>query len=82
MEVNQIIFNSTKQAVNLDEKNVVFGIEQDFRTSEFQDTDIKLINNLILVGKLSIIKSKIDNANVMLVFEREMYMRKLVSDPL
>ena len=78
--MNQIIFNSIKKAVNLNEKNVLFGIEQDIKFTEFQTTDIQLINNILLIGKLSIIKSKFDNANVKLVFERELLLRQTIAD--
>ena len=80
IEVSQIIFNSIKKAVNLNEKNVLFGIEQDIKFTEFQTTDIQLINNILLIGKLSIIKSKFDNANVKLVFERELLLRQTIAD--
>ena len=78
--MSQIIFNSIKKAVNLNEKNVLFGIEQDIKFTEFQTTDIQLINNILLIGKLSIIKSKFDNANVKLVFERELLLRQTIAD--
>ena len=74
-EIKQIITIETKIIFELNEKIILFGIEQDIKSNELTAREIRFINNIILIGKLSIIKSKIENINVILIFEKEMRLR-------
>ena len=76
-DVNQIITNNTATRIKLNEQIVVLGIEQDAQYGELSDSDKKFIMNILLIGKLSIIKSKMENKNMNLIFQMEMQIRKM-----
>ena len=76
-EIKQIIINKTNKAVNFDTLTVLLGIEQQNNYKDFSNSDIKFINNIMLVGKLAIIKSKVERVNVKLIFDKEMKIRRL-----
>ena len=76
-EVRQIIINKTNKVINLNEHIILLGIEQDINYDALNCREIKFIKNIVLIGKLSIIKSKIDNTDVSLIFEREVRIRNI-----
>ena len=76
-EVKQIIINKTNKVINLNEHIILLGIEQDINYDALNCREIKFIKNILLIGKLSIIKSKIDNTDVSLIFEREVRLRNI-----
>ena len=75
--VNQMITNKINRIIKLNEQIILLGIEQDKMYGELNIHEIKYIKNVILVGKLSIIKSKVDNIRVGLIFEKEISLRKI-----
>ena len=75
--VNQMITNKINRVIKLNEQIILLGIEQDNRFVELNFQEIKFIKNIILIGKLSIIKSKTVNIRVSLIFEKEIRLRNI-----
>ena len=76
-EISQIIRITTNVNLTLNEQTVILGIEQDNSYNVLTKREIKYINNLFLIGKLSIIKCKIEKIDVTLCFEKELRVRKI-----
>ena len=75
--INQMITNKINRVIRLNELSILLGIEQDKRYVELNFQEIKFIKNIVLIGKLSIIKSKTINVRVGLIFEKEIRLRNI-----
>ncbi len=74
--ISHKISSKLNMRILLTEQIILLGVEQaDYL--ELTDIDIKFINTIMIIGKCAIIKSKFNNMNVELVFEKEMNLRKL-----
>ena len=74
-KVNQKIRNKIGNEIQLNVKVVLFGIEQDEIYDKLQASEVQFINNMLLIGKFSIIKSKTQNVNLSLLFDNELRIR-------
>ena len=74
-KVNQKIRNKLGNEIQLNIKVVLFGIEQDEIYDKLQASEVQFINNMLLIGKFSIIKSKTQNVNLSLLFDNELRIR-------
>ena len=75
LDIKQIITNKTNKIINLNMQIILLGIEQDIIHLQLCDSDIRFIKNVLLIGKYSVIKSKVDNVNIKLTFEKEIKTR-------
>ena len=75
-DVSQILTTNLGTKINLTEQIIILGIEQDIIFDKLNNKEKEMIMNIILIGKLSIIKSKLENVNINLIFEKEMRIRK------
>ena len=67
--------NKIGNEIQLNVKVVLFGIEQDEIYDKLQASEVQFINNMLLIGKFSIIKSKTQNVNLSLLFDNELRIR-------
>ena len=58
--------------------NIPLGIEQDKQHEKLSKNTLHAINEILIIGKLSISKSKINDLNIELVFERELSLRNKI----
>ena len=57
---------------------ILLGIEQSINNIELTKKEIRFVNNILVIAKLSVIKSKQDSLNIIFIFENEMRLRKSV----
>ena len=58
------------------EKTILLGIEQS--NQKLGDSEIKLINKISIIGKISIIKNKMTKMNIKMIFEKELSLRNII----
>ena len=79
-EAEMFIYNLTGIKICLDEKRVILGILKDDRISFSTQKALNLINRVILIGKHTISKYKVNNiGNPIIFFEKELWVRNLSS---
>ena len=66
--------------VNLFDYAILLGIEQNHNNIELTKKEVSFINNILVIAKLSIIKSKLSNFNIIFIFENEIRLRKFVHE--
>ena len=62
--------------ISLTKRSVLLGIEQDAHINNLSKNEIHQINEIIIIAKLSISKSKVRNTNIEVTFENELRIRK------
>ena len=62
--------------IALTKYNIILGIEQDANYNNYTKQEISIINNILIIAKFSISKSKKWKQNVNLVLERELQIRQ------
>ena len=72
-----MLFTKLNKRIVLNAYNILLGIEQD--DEQLTISEILYINKIITIAKLSIIKSKNSNINVINIFENELRLRKITS---
>ena len=64
-----------KKSIVLNETSIILSIEQEQQGLTIAEQ--KFINTIIVLGKLSIIKNKINRINIDTIFERELKIREV-----
>ena len=70
-----LILIKVNKKIKLNNKSIILGIEQDKQYENLNRKEVYLINEIIIIAKLSISKSKMNNSNITLTFERELSLR-------
>ena len=78
-KVEALILIKTNKSIKLNENIILLGIEQDKQHEKLRKKEIYEINEILVIGKLSISKSKINNSNIDLTFERELRLRNKIN---
>ena len=74
-KVTSILINKLDKKITLDETSVLLGIEQNHEHLSFKE--LRFINKIVILGKLSIIRSQMNKTPIDLIFEREMKLRNI-----
>ena len=69
------LINKLNKNITLNEVSIMLGVEQTHQ--ELNVEEKSLINKISIIGKLSIIKNKINKTPIELIFERELRLRKI-----
>ena len=77
-KVETLLFSKTDKLIKLNSNIILLGIEQDKQHEKLSKSTIHAINEILIIGKLSISKSKINDLNIELVFERELSLRNKI----
>ena len=77
-KVESLIKIKFDKNIKLDKINVILGIEQDERYNKFTKREVFAINEILIIAKLSISKSKVYDTNIEITFERELKLRKKI----
>ena len=72
--ISSLINEKLNKKISLSEKSVLLGIEQEHQ--DLTKKECKFINWIILVGKLSVVKSNFQRININVLFEKELNLRK------
>ena len=75
--VNSFINLKLDKRIRLNEYSILLGIEQDIQNSKGKNEEIYFINKILIIAKLSIIKSKFSDFNLMFIFDNEIKLRNL-----
>ena len=74
-DVSKRIDNRVNKKIKLNEISIVLGIEQEHPKLCYEE--IKLLNTILIIGKLSIIKNKMNKTKIDIIFERELQLRNI-----
>ena len=69
------IYKNIKKSIDLTKYSVVLGIEQDNRYKSLNINEVQFINELLIIAKYCISKSKSLKTNLELTLERELTIR-------
>ena len=74
-DVEKLINSKLNTHIKLNENIIILGIEQDEQSKSMNKNEIFMTNELLIIAKLSISKSRINDLKVSLVFENELRIR-------
>ena len=77
-KVEQTIFMKVNKNIKLSMYSILLGIEQDNVYKNLNKKETFMINEILIIAKHSISISKKHNTNTLMVFEREMSLRKII----
>ena len=78
--VETLINSKLRTIIQLNDIIIILGIEQDEQCKKLNKKEISMINEILIMAKLSISKSKINGLKIELVFENELRLRKIDDD--
>ena len=78
-KVERLILSQINKSIKLNNNIILLGIEQDKQFEKLKLKEMYQINEILIIGKLSISKSKVNNLNLDLVFERELRIRSKIN---
>ena len=74
-DVEKLLNSKLNTHIKLNENIIILGIEQDEQSKSMNKNEIFMTNELLIIAKLSISKSRINDLKVTLVFENELRIR-------
>ena len=77
--VEHTISLKVNKTIRLSKFSILLGIEQDSNYKSLNKKDTNIINEILIIAKHSISISRKHNKNTIIVFEREMSLRKLIN---
>ena len=78
--VENLINSKLSTIIQLNDIIIILGIEQEEQCKKLNKKEISMINEILIIAKLSISKSKINDLKIELVFENEIRLRKIDGD--
>ena len=75
IHISDYIYSKLNKRIILNMYNVLIGFEQDNLNIDLTKSQVVFINRLLIVAKLSIIKSKSSNLNLIFIFDNEIRLR-------
>ena len=78
--VETLINSKLRTIIQLNDIIIILGIEQNEQCKKLNKKEISMINEILIMAKLSISKSKINGLKIELVFENELRLRKIDGD--